>query len=110
MKNTFLIGGLKKIYFIDIITHSINKIYELNKDLWAQSLCLLNNGYLMVGIELHLMIFKIIDNNLELILNLENIQNNNINDYDVVSSVNEDLNKNIIISLYNGEIKVFSKK
>ena len=57
------------------------------------------------------MVFKIIDNNLELIFELENIQkNNNIIDYGVISSIREDLNKNIIISLYNGEIKVFSPK
>ena len=43
-------------------------------------------------------------------LDLDNIQKtNNIISYGVVSSIREDLNKNIIISLYNGEIKVFQK-
>jgi len=106
-----LLGGQKKIYFIDINKHSIHTIFDLNKNLWAQSLCLLDDGNLMVGAEFNLLVFKIIDNNLELIFELDNIQkNNNIIDYGVISSIREDLNKNIIISLYNGEIKVFSPK
>ena len=106
-----LIGGEKKIYFIDINKHSIHTICDLNINCWAQSLCLLNDGNLVVGAEFNLLIFKINDNILELILNLENIQKtNNIISYGVVSSIREDLNKNIIISFYNGEIKVFSKK
>ena len=105
------LGGEEKIYFIDINKHSIHTIYDLNKNLWVQSLCLLNDGNIMVGAEFNLFVFKIIDNNLELIFELENIQkNNNIIDNGVISSIREDLNKNIIISLYNGEIKVFSPK
>ena len=50
------------------------------------------------------MIFKIIDNNLELIVDL-----NNNDDNQVISSIQEDLNNNIIISSYDGKIKIFSK-
>ena len=105
-----LAGGEKRIFFIDIITHSIKKIFELPQKLWAQSLYLLSNGNLIVGAEFNLFIFKIIDNNLEMISDISNIQKtNHIINYGVISTIKEDFNKNIIVSLHNGEIKVFSK-
>ena len=106
----FLVGGEKKIYFIDLITYSINKIYELDKNVFAQSLYLLNDGNLIVGAACDLLIFKIKDNNLELIMDLKIIKNENEDEDEVMSSIKEDLNKNIIISFYNGKIKVLSKK
>jgi len=110
----FLVGGKKKIYFIDLITYSINKIYELDKNVYAQSLYLLNDGNLIVGAACDLLIFKIKDNNLELIMDLKIIKNENEdedeNEDEVISSIKEDLNKNVIISFYNGKIKVLSKK
>ena len=106
----FLISGKSKIYYIDIITHNINKIYELKKDSWISSLKLLNNGNLITGDTIGLMIFKIIDNNLELIFDINNTDDNiDTENYHVISSIQEDSNKNIIISSYAGKIKIFSK-
>ena len=104
-----LIGGKKKIYCIDIMNYSIDKIYELGKDSWCQSLSFLKNGYIAVGAEINLFIFKIIDNNFKLIVKLENVQKDNENDCTAISSIQEDINNNIILTLYNGEIKIFSK-
>ena len=104
-----LIGGKKKIYCIDIMNYSIDKIYELGKDSWCQSLSFLKNGYISVGAEINIFIFKIIDNNFKLIVKLENVQKDNENDCTAISSIQEDINNNIILALYNGEIKIFSK-
>ena len=107
----FLIGGKDKIYFINIITYKIDKICELKKELWIQSLYLLSNGNLITGNTIGLIIYKIIDNNLELIYDLKNDDDNDdeYNYNKLISSIQEDLNKNIIISSYTGKIKVFSK-
>lgn len=108
-----LMGGYKKIYFIDLINLSIKNIYNLENDIWIQSLCLLKEGLLLSGAEYQLLIFKINNNNnnLELAMELNNVQSNNeIINYGVISSIIEDKNKDIMISLYNGEIKIFSKK
>ena len=109
-KNYILIGGKSIIYIIDIITYSINNIYELDKGIWIQSLNLLSNGNLIAGGHFDLMIFKINDNNLELVLDLKNILKDKEYSYRTVSTIIEDSNKNIIVSSYDGKIRVFSKK
>ena len=97
------------MYFIDINTHSISKIYEINKNEWIQSLYLLKDGNIIAGVGDNLMIFKKIDDNdLELIFDIKNIHLDD-DDYHVISSIKEDINKNIIISLYNGKIKIFKR-
>ena len=107
-ETNILIGGYKKIFMIDIINYSINKTYELDKPFFYQSLCLLSDGKIIVGAETDLVIFKIINNNFESIM--EGKIQESYNDI-AISSIREDLNKNnIIVALYNGEIKVLSKK
>ena len=107
-ETNILIGGYKKIFMIDIINYSINKTYVLDKPFFYQSLCLLSDGKIIVGAETDLVIFKIINNNFESIM--EGKIQESYNDI-AISSIREDLNKNnIIVALYNGEIKVLSKK
>lgn len=107
----FIVGGERKIYFIDIENHNIYKIYKLNniiKDVdFFHCFYLSKEGILFAGIETSILGFKIIDNNIELISYIQNAHKESENGFRVIQSITEGLNKEIISTSYDGTIKIW---
>ena len=109
----FIVGGQRKIYFIDIEKHKINNIYELDniiKDIdFFHSFYLSKEGILFAGIESSILGFKINNNNIELISFFKNAHEESKDGLKVIQSITEDLNKDIISNSYDGTIKIWIK-
>ena len=111
----FLIGGELSIYFINIYSHTIQYIYVFNDYLnrinYFQTLYLSKDGFLFVGAETDIFQFKILENDLELIVHLKNIHDKNKDEgWKTISCIIEDINEDLITTSYDGTIKFWSKK
>ena len=111
----FLIGGELMIYFIDINSHKIKYIYVFEKYIneinYFQTLYLSKDGFLFVGAETDIFQFKILENDLELIVHLKNIHDKNKDEgWKTISCIIEDINEDLITTSYDGTIKFWSKK
>ncbi len=113
--NTFLIGGPLRIYSIDIPTHRIKKTYIFEEEVYSiyffQNLYLSKDGYLFVGCETDIIQFKVSEDNIKLIVQVEGVHEENVHEnWRVISCIFEDVNGDIITSSYDGTIKIWSPK